>query len=87
VVVDHEKDAGIAGDGAKAPREEQEVAAGQSFVAKLENFGTPTQGGCGQGRQAIGLLVGSDDVKAGGEELLQEALSRNGAKSTVSGSR
>jgi len=78
VVVDHEKDAGIAGDGAKAPREEKQVASGKGLVAKLEHVGAPAQGGCRQGDEAVGLLVGSDDIKAGGEEPLEEGLSRNG---------
>jgi hypothetical protein len=39
-------------------------------VPELEHVGAAAQGGAGNGGQAVGLLVGGDDVKAGGEEPL-----------------
>jgi hypothetical protein len=50
-------------------------------VTELEDVGASAQGGCGQGRKAVGLLVGGDDVQAGGQKPLKEELSRDGAKS------
>ena len=76
VVVDDEKRAGVVGEGAEAPREAQEVASGQGLVAQLDDVSAPAQSGGGQGRKALGLLIGSDEVEAGGAEPLEEGLSR-----------
>ena len=85
MVVDHEEGAGVAGQGAEAAGQGEEFAPREELVAELEDVGAAAQGGGGQGRQAVGLVVGGDDVEAGGVEPLEEGVFRGGAKATGSG--
>jgi hypothetical protein len=85
VVVDHEEDPGLAGEVAEVARQGQELASGEELVAELEDVGAAADCGRGQGGEAVGLLVGGDDVEVGGLEPVEEGVSRGGAKATGSG--
>jgi hypothetical protein len=70
VVVDHEEGACIASEHAKAPRQRQEVSPSERLVAELEDVGAAPERGGRKGDQAIGVLVGGDDVEVCGEEAV-----------------
>jgi hypothetical protein len=72
VVVDDKKDAGIAGQSPQTSREEKEIAPAERLVTQLENLRASTQGGCNQDHETFRLVVGGDDVKAGGAEPIEE---------------
>jgi hypothetical protein len=76
VVVDHEQGAGIAGERPQTPRQRQELAPGEQLMAELENLSATAEGACSNGGQALGFLVGGDDVEAGGKEAVVECGSR-----------
>jgi hypothetical protein len=50
--------------------ERQEVASRQGLLAELQDIGAPPHCGSRQGNEAVGLVVGSDDVEPGGLEPL-----------------
>ena len=77
MIVDDEESAGCASEVAEEAGQDEEVAPGKELVAQLEYFGAPAQGRGGNRGNAVGLLVGSYDVKAGGEEPLEEWVSRS----------
>jgi hypothetical protein len=83
VVVDDEKGAGGAGQVAEATSQEQELAPGQELVAKLQDLSASAQGRRSEGRYPVGVMVRGDDVEAGGEEPLEEGLSRGAYKVTA----
>jgi hypothetical protein len=72
VVVDDKKDAGIAGQSPQTSREEKEIAPAERLVTQLENLRASPQGGCNQDHETFRLVVGGDDVKAGGAEPIEE---------------
>jgi len=65
VVVDHEKGAGVAGDRPQTACQRQQLAPGEQLLAKLKDVSATPKSGRGKVDQAIGVLVGGDDVEAG----------------------
>jgi hypothetical protein len=77
VIVDHEDGARGACEVAEAARQQQQLPSGEVLVAELEDVCAPAQGGAGEGGDAAGVLIRGDYVEAGGEEPLEEEVSRS----------
>ena len=70
MVVDDQESTRGAGELTEAARQEHELAPREELLAELKDVRAATQGGRSQVRDAVGLLVRSDHVEAGGEEPL-----------------
>jgi hypothetical protein len=74
VVVDHQEGAGVAGQVTKAPCQRKELGPAKLFLAQLKDAGATAESRGSHCDQAIGVLVGSDDVEASGEEAVTKLV-------------